>query len=232
MKDSALQGGKRKWTFFSFDGFCSHCKTAFESMGCFHHFCACQEVRPFLTEEDIQCGSKKRDLDELSRSYIQEEGFTVIEKWECEWWRLHKTTTYFKLHIREYFRQRRSLTEHQLLERIKKVHFFYYAQCDIEVPQKLRANFANFLPIFKNTSLSKHVIGDLMKTYAEEEGIMSQPRNMSISSFILQNGTLNAPFLLFFLQLGLVVTKTHRVVECTPKKGFTSFLEAAGDARR
>ena len=70
-----------------------------------------------------------------------------------------------------------------------------------------------------------------MKTYAEEEGIMSQPRKLLISSFTLQNRTLITPLLLFYLQLGLVVTKTHRVVEYTPNKYFSSFVQAAVDSR-
>ena len=41
-----------------------------------------------------------------------------------------------------------------------------------------------------------------MKTYAEEEGIMSQPRKMSISSFTLQNGTLITPLLFFLSTIG------------------------------
>ena len=55
---------------------------------------------------------------------------------------------------------------------------------------------------------------------------------MLISSFTLQNGTLITPLLLFYLQLGLVVTKTHRCVEYTPKKCFNSFVQAAVNARR
>ena len=66
-----------------------------------------------------------------------------------------------------------------------------------------------------------------MKTYAEEDGIMSQPRKMLISSFTLQNGTLITPVLLFYLQLGHAVTKIHRFVEYTPKKCFNSFVQAA-----
>ena len=61
---------------------------------------------------------------------------------------------------------------------------------------------------------------------------MSQPRKMLISSFTLQNATLITPLLLFYLQLGLVVTKIHRSVEYTPKKCFNSFVQAAVDARR
>ena len=140
-------------------------------------------LRPSLTEEDIKRGSRRRELDELRRGYIQEKGFTVIEKWGCEWWRLDKTTTNVKLHIRENFPYRRSLTEQQLLEGIRKGNLLGYFQCDIEVPENLRGNFANFPPVFKNIFVSENDIGDLMKTYAEDGGIMSQPQKLLISSF-------------------------------------------------
>ena len=71
-----------------------------------------------------------------------------------------------------------------------------------------------------------------MKNYAEEERLLSQPREMLISSFTLQNRTLITPLLLFYVQLGLVCTKTHRFVEYTPKKRFNSFVQSAVDARR
>ena len=96
-------GSQKKIDHFSVDGFCSHCDTVFEAMGCFCHLFPC--------EEDVQRGSKMRELDALRRDYKQEEGITVIGKWECEGWRLYKTTTDLKLHIREDFPYRRSLTE-------------------------------------------------------------------------------------------------------------------------
>ena len=79
--------------------------------------------------------------------------------------------------------------------------------------------------------ISKNDTGELMKTYAEEEGILSQPRKLLISSFTFLNGTVITPLLLFYLQLGFVVTKTHRVVKYTPRKCFNSFVRAAMDAR-
>ena len=208
-------GRQKKIERFSVDGFCSHCNTVFKTMGCVCHFCPCQELRPSLIEDDIKLGSRKREFDKLRRGYIQEKGSTIIEMWECEQWRLYKTTTNVKLHIQENFSYRRSLTEHQLLQGIKKGNLFGYVQCDIEVPGNLRANFASFPPRFKNSLLSQRDNGDLMKTYAEEEGIMSQPRKTMISSFTLQNGTLITPLLLFHLQPGLAVTKIHRFVEYT-----------------
>ena len=224
-------GRKNKNDCFTVDGFFTHCNTVFEAMGCFHHFCPCQELRPSLTKEDIKRGNRKRELDGLRRGYIQKKVFTVIEMWECEWWRLYKTTTNVKLHIRENFPYRQSLTEHQLLEGVKKGNLFGYVQFDIEVPENLRANFANFPAIFKNTLVIKDYIGDLMQTYAEEKGTKSQPRKVLISSFTLQNGNLITPLLLFYQQLGLVVTKIHRFFEYTSKKCFNSFVQAAVDAR-
>ena len=43
---------------------------------------------------------------------------------------------------------------------------------------------------------------------------------------MLQNGALITPLLLFYLQLGLVVTNIHRSVEYTSKKSFNSFVQA------
>ena len=200
-------GRQKKIDCFSVDGFCSHCNTVFEAMGCFYHFCLCRELRPSLTEEEIQRGSKKRELDALRRHYIQKKGFKFIEMWQCKRWRLYKTTNTVEQHIREHFPYRRSLGAEQLLEEIKKAKVFGYVQCDIEVPENLRGNFANFPPIFKNTLVSKCDIGDFMKNYAEEEKLLSQPRKMLISSFTLQNGTLITPLLLFLLTIGSCLHK-------------------------
>ena len=71
-----------------------------------------------------------------------------------------------------------------------------------------------------------------MKTYAEEGGIMSQPRKKLMSSFTIKNGTLITPLLLFYLQLGLVCSKIHRFDEYTPNKCFNSFVQSAVEARR
>ena len=217
---------------FSVDGFCSHCNTVFDAMGCFYHFCPCQELRHSLTEKDIQSGSKKRELDALRRHYKQEKSFKGIEMWECEWWRPYKTTNTVKQQTREHFRYRRSLAAQQLLEEKKKGKLFGYMQCDIEVPKNLTSKLDNFPPMFKNTLVSKSDIGHLMENYAEEERLLSQPRKMLISSFTLQNGTLNTPLLKFYLHLGLVCTKIHRFVEDTPMKCFNCFVQSAVDARR
>ena len=152
--------------------------------------------------------------------------------WECDWWNLYKTTTCVKQHLRESFPYKRPLREESLLEQIKSVKLFGYVQCDIEVPEVLKKKFANFPPIFKNTNVGRHDIGSLMKDYAEKEGLLCQPRKMLISSYLLENGTLITPLLVFYLELGLVCKKIHRFVEYIPVKCFINFVQSAVNARR
>ena len=152
--------------------------------------------------------------------------------WECEWWSLYKTDASVKSNLRKNFPYRRPLGEEGLMQGIINGRFFGYVQCDIEVPEHLCDYFCNFLPIFKNTAVSRVDIGNLMKQYAEKENIIVQPRRLLISSFIITNGTIITPLFLFYLELGLVCTKIHRFVRYTPRKCFDRFVQSAVDARR
>ena len=70
-----------------------------------------------------------------------------------------------------------------------------------------------------------------MREDTEKKNIMAQPRRMLISSFILTNGTIITPLLLFYFKLGLVCKKIHRFVQYTPRKCF-NFVQPAVDAHR
>ena len=200
-------------------------------MACFYHYSPRQEARPSLTEEDIERGNKKREIDQMRKQYIKEKGYNVVEMWEGEWWKLYKTTTSVKEHLREAFPYKTPLKEESLLEQIRSGKLFSYVQCDIELPEELKEKFANFPPIFKNTNVGRHDIGLLMRDYAEKEGLLPQPRKMLTSSYSLENGTLITPLLLFYLELGLVCKKIYRFVEYTPVKCFKRFVQSAVDAR-
>ena len=201
-------------------------------MGCYYHYCPCQEARPSLTDTDIESGIKKRQQDEIRRDYIQQKGYQIVEMWECEWWSLYKTDASVKIHLRENFPYRHPLSEEGLLQGIIDGRLFGYVQCDIEMPEHLRSYFSNLSPVFKNTVVSREDIGPLMRDYAEKENIVPQPRRMLISSFFLTNGTIRTPLLLFYLKLGLVCKKIHRFVQYTPRKCFNNFVQSAVDARR
>ena len=201
-------------------------------MGCFYQYCPCQDAPRSLTEEDIERGNKKREMDQMREQYIKEKEYNVVEMWECEWWNLYKTTTCVKEHLRESFPYKRPLKEENLWEQIRSGKLFGYVQCDIEVPKELKKKFANYPPIFKNTNVGRHDIELLVQDYAEKEGLLCQPWQMLISSYFLENGTLITPLLLFYLVLGLVCEKIYHFVEYTPVTCFNKFVQSAVNARR
>ena len=232
IESNVATGRQKKIDCFSVEGICYHCNTVFEAMGCYYHYCPCQEARPSLTDTDIERGVKKRQQDGMCRDYIQQKGYEIVEMWECEWWNLYKTDASVKSHLRKNFPFRRPLNEEGLLQGIIDGQLFGYVRCEIEVPEHLRDYFCNFPPIFKNTAVSRDDIGNLMKQHAGKEKLMVQPRRMLISSFNLTNGTIITPLLLFCLKLGLVCKKIHRFVQYTPRKCFADFVQSAADARR
>ena len=168
----------------------------------------------------------------MRKEYIQQKGYKVIEMWKCKWWELYRTDATVKNHLRANFPYQRPLSEERLMQEIKSGRLFGYDQCDLKVPEHLKAYFANFPPIFKNTVVGTNDIGDLMKEFAEKERIMSQPGRMLISSFHLNNGIVITPLLLFYLYLGLECPKNHQFVQCTPIKCFNTFVQSAVNARR
>ena len=97
-------------------------------------------------------------------------------------------TTCVREHLGQFFPYKRPLREEKLLEQIRSGKLFGYVQCDIEVPEELKKNFANFPPIFKNTKVGRHDIGILMKDYTEKELLLCQLRKILISSCFLENG--------------------------------------------
>ena len=61
------KGTQKKIDCFNADGFCRHCNTVVEAMGCFYLYCPCQGARPALTEEYNQRGTKKTKMNEMRR---------------------------------------------------------------------------------------------------------------------------------------------------------------------
>ena len=75
-------------------------------------------------------------------------------------------------------------------------------------------------------------IGPILQEYEEKKALMSQPRQLLISSSELMNGTIVTPLLLLYLQLELVCTKNYRFVEYTPVKCFNKIVQSVVNARR
>ena len=104
---------------FSVDGFCCHCHTVFEAMGCFYQFCCCQEVCLSLIEDDINMLVKTESSMKWGEARYQKKAFTVIELWGVTMMETVQDKQQWQKHIRERFLHRRSLAAQQLLEKIK-----------------------------------------------------------------------------------------------------------------
>ena len=79
IESNVTTGRQKKIDCFSVDGIFYHCYTVFEAMGCYYHYCPCQEARPSLTDTNIEKGMKKLQQDEMRRDYIQQKCYQIVE---------------------------------------------------------------------------------------------------------------------------------------------------------
>ena len=73
---------RRKIDCFNVDGYCDHPKTVFAAMRWYYHFYSFEEARPSVTDQDIERGNKKREMDDMRRESIKEIGYKVEEMWK------------------------------------------------------------------------------------------------------------------------------------------------------
>ena len=211
IQSNVTTGRQKKIDCFSYDRICNNCNAVFEAMGCYFHYSPCQEARPSLTDNKIMRGIKKKEQDQIRKEYIQQKGYKTIETWECNWWELYRTDATVKKGLQANFPYQRPLSEERLLQGIRSRRSFCYVQRDLKNPEHLKAYFAIFPPIFKTTVVTITDIGDLMREYAEKEGIMSQPIRLFISGFHQINGTIVTPPLVYYLHLSLECTKNSSI---------------------
>ena len=75
IESNITPGRQNKIDCFSVDGIFYHCSnTVFEAVGYYFHYCPCQKAHPFLTDNDIMRGRKKREPDQMRKKYIQQIG--------------------------------------------------------------------------------------------------------------------------------------------------------------
>ena len=218
------------------DGFCAETNQVFEFHGCYFHGHSCH-----LTKGETHNKKLGKSMEELrqkteeKRKYIQDLGYDYISIWECEYRNMRKHDSSLSSFLSANFpppKFRQGVTEEHLLSAIHKGDLFGFVVCDIHVPEHLKENFSEMCPIFKNTNIFRDDIGDVMRNYAEEHGIMSTPRRSLIGSMFGQNILMYTPLLQWYLDHGLVVTNITQFVEYKPSACFKAFGEAVSDARR
>lgn len=177
-----------------------------------------------------------REETEANSQYIRDQGYELVELWECEWRRMKKNNPLLQIFLHSAFSRPldryTNLNEGQILQSVMSDSLFEVVECDIRVPESLKEKFAEMCPIFKNTEISREDIGEYMKQFADENDIMPRPRRSLIGSLKGEKILLATPLLKWYLEHGLVVSKIYQVIEYTPKACFEPFGEAVSNARR
>jgi hypothetical protein len=112
----------------------------------------------------------------------------------------------------------KTMTTRSIVNAVKNDTLFGWVECDIHVPEHLKDKFSEMCPIFKNTEISREDIGEFMKTYAQENNIMRQPRPSLIGSMVGKKIMLATPLLRWYLEHGLEVrSKYYKLVNLQEK---------------
>ena len=208
------------------DGFCAEQNLCFEYQGCFYHACEqchadrMNDIHPYYPLTFAQVRERTRRKVE----YLEHLGYTVVQKWECDFKREHpppKST------------QRKTLTEQEILNMVRTGELFGLVKVDIFTPDHLKDRLDEFPAIFKNCEVGINDVSPLMKRYCESNKKLTKPTRLLISSHKAENMLLITPLLKYYLELGLQVTKVHYTVHFPDHKPcFQDFANKVSDARR
>ena len=219
------------------DGFNVESQTVYQFQGCYWHGhdCALNRGKEF-NEKRNKPMTELLEETRANTEYIRSKGYRVVKMWECEWRRMKKTNRelqrFIATEVRRTLDKVKIMSPERILSEVRNERLFGCVEVDIRVPEHLKEKFSEMCPIFKNTNISREDIGEFMKAYAEEHGIMAQPRRSLIGSMKGDKILLATPLLKWYLEHGLEVTKVHQVIEFTPEPCFKSFGDAVSDARR
>ena len=159
----------------------------------------------------------------------------VVDMWECTWKQTRKAPAVKQLLDTEFPHRRGvkwELSQKQILDAVSVGTLFGLVECDIRVPENLRQHFAEMLPVFKNTTVSRDDIGPFMRQYARNNDIMSTPRRMLVGSYQGEKILLATPLLQWYLTHGLVAEQVYQIIEFQPNPCFRRFGESVSTARR
>ncbi|GMF32909.1 unnamed protein product [Phytophthora lilii] len=122
-----------------------------------------------------------------------------------------------------------------IIDDIKEDKLFGFLECDIETPEHLKDYFSEMTPIFKNIEIdpTEKVIVKHMFDYNQSRGKnMAKKSRKLIGSYFGNQILIYTPLLKWYLQHGMVITKTYSFIKANSHRPFESFMNQVSDARR
>ncbi len=241
-----FNGGEVKFDGFYVDGFCAEQQRIFEFLGCLYHGCKkCRSKRVDSSKKPLTRNPiNNKTLDDLYDEtqirirWLQSKGYDVTVMWECQWDQKKRDNAdpLQKYAVEEFFNKKihpLTLTDNNtIIKMVLNDQIFGICRVNIATPKYLKKYFAEFPPIFKQTSVTLHDVGKYMKEAAMQAGQKSDMKRKSlILSYFGINVWLITPFLKWYIKKGLKVD-IHEVVTFTPKKCFKEYIDLVTEKRR
>lgn len=209
-------------------------ETVLQFFGCYFHSHMCQTCKKgkYKTEQ--------RNIENLLETlqnvqYLRDLGYDVRFIWECEFERLKETDDKMREFITnlDFLVDRRyKLSQQQIIKEVESGKMFGMVEVDLETPPEHYRATAEFQPVIKRVAISRDDIGDHMRKFAEDNGLLKRPSETLICSYFAKKILLATPLLQWYLNHGLKVTKVYQVIQYKPAKCFARFGQEVMAARR
>ena len=218
------------------DGFDPQTNTVYEFLGCYHHGHNPCDLLCYSDEPTREMTAKFNRTKERSQ-FIREEGFIVVEKWECSFnmqcKHLNDLQSYVDSFLPKFYQTHKStVSVARLLEAVRKNEIFGMLEVDIRVPDswslEFRSKFnlspehyfSEMSPLFCTANLPFDSIGAHMQEHAREHQLSEKDRKLLVGGMRGKKMMIATPLLKWYLDHGMCVTKNYQVVEFCRKACF------------
>ena len=179
---------------------------------------------------------ERHDRTLKRQKYIEQQGYEVIVKWECEFMLDQESDDDLKQFLLRFHRPldcRMYISEQSIIDAIRNDLFFGAAEVDIQVPKHLYEKFQEFSPIFINAEVGFNDIGAHMQSHVEENNLDRKGKRLLLGVMKAEKILLATPLLKWYLLQGLEITKVYQTIEFDlDNNPFHGFVNSVTNARR
>ena len=166
----------------------------------------------------------RRAKTEQKKKFTMDLGIKYIELYECEYNRELKEDQYFNAFVESeypaFFKKyrRRHVRQEDVLQSVKDGTLFGAILVNIHVPDSLYHRFSELCPLFVNSDVPWEALGKCMQDLWNETHEMQygeikpyEAKRLLVGGMRAEHVLLSSPLLAYYLELGLVVSKVHKV---------------------
>ena len=212
---------------FPVDGYDKANKRVFQFHGCYIHGYFYEATKNVKDAEWHANREARYERTNQTTKYIEEQGFEVVEIWECQFRELCKAhpALYRKIDEQRPAFQRKhtgTVTDKEILNGVRSGGLYGFAQVDIRVPDQWpkdlenppalspKEYFSEQSPIFCTSEIPFEAFGEHMQNYVEEMGLGKQSGVLLVGGMAAEEILIATPLLQWYLKHGWKSRKSAR----------------------